>query len=132
MTFSNYLELELLDHVFGAASFSAPASVFFSLHTADPTDDGSGTEVSGNNYARKSETNNKTTWTVAASGALSNDIVITFATPSGPWGTVTHFGIWDASTGGNLLAHGALDASRAPDDGDTVRFSANALDITLD
>lgn len=132
MSFSNFLELELLDHVFGAAAYTAPATVYVSLHTADPTDAGSGAEVSGGSYARAAVTNDATNWPAAASGSKSNGAVIQFATPTGSWGTITHFGIWDALTTGNLLAHGALDTSKAPSTGVDVEFGVGDLTITLD
>ncbi|KKL95044.1 hypothetical protein LCGC14_1858530, partial [marine sediment metagenome] len=86
----------------------------------------------GNGYARPSFANNKTTWTTAAAGALSNAIEMAFAAATGPWGTVTYFGIFDALTGGNLLATGILGTPKVIDDGDTAKFAVGDLDITLD
>jgi hypothetical protein len=69
-SFSNYLENELLDHVFGAAAYSAPATLYVGLSTADPTDDDSGlAEPSGNGYARVAVTNNATNFPAASGGA---------------------------------------------------------------
>ena len=48
------------------------------------------------------------------------------------WGTVTHFGIFDASTNGNLLYWGALTASKTVAVGDSVSFGAGALVVTED
>lgn len=131
-SFSNYLELELLDHVFGAAAYSAPATLYVALFTATPSDAGGGTEVSGNNYSRVSVTNNSTNFPAASSGAKSNGAAITFPQASGSWGVVTQFGIFDASTSGNLLVWGDLTASKTVDSGDTVSFAIGDLDITLD
>lgn len=132
MTFNDYLELELLDHVFGAAAYTAPATLYVALYTAAPNDAGGGTEVTGNNYARAAVTNNATNFPAASAGAKSNGTAITFATPSGSWGTVTHFAILDAVSGGNFLGWGALTASKSPGNGDTVEFAIGDLDITLD
>ena len=133
MSFSDYLELELLDQVFGALAWTAPSNVYIALSTADPLDDGSGlAEPSGGSYARKLVANNKTTWTTASTGALSNAIVIEFVAATASWGTITHFAVYDALTGGNMLGHGALSASKAVDSGDTARFAIGELDITLD
>lgn len=132
MSFSDFLENELLDHIFGAAAYTAPGTVHVSLHTADPTDAGSGAEVSGGAYARVAVTNDATNWPAASGGAKANGTAIEFATATASWGTVTHFGIWDASTAGNLLAHGALGTSKAVGDGDTASFAVGELDITLD
>ena len=130
MSKSNYLELAMVDLVLGAAAFSAPATVYVSLHTADPTDAGTGTEASGGSYARKSVTNNSTNF--PSGNPKSNGTAITFATPSAGWGTVTHFGIWDASSGGNLLYYGALGTSKTINSGDTVSFAIGALVVTED
>ena len=141
---SNYLENQLVDHVFRGQTFSstAPASFWVALYTAAPSDAGGGTEVTGNNYARVSVSRSLTAWagtqsagsTVASSGTggvTSNNAAITFPTPSGSWGTVTHFGILDAVTGGNLLFHGALTVSQTINTGNTVSFAAGQLQITF-
>ena len=124
---SNYLETAWVNHVLRNTAYTSPgASVYVSLHTADPTDAGTGTEVSGNNYARVQVTS----WDAPASRATQNTGAVTFPTPSGSWGTITHWGIWDAATVGNLLMYGALTSSIAPSSG-TVRFAAGALDLTV-
>ena len=131
-SFSNFLELELLDHVFGNAAYSAPATLYVALFTATPSDSGGGTEVSGGSYARKDVTNNATNFPAAAAGAKANGTAITFVTATASWGVVTQFGIFDAVTAGNLLAWGDLTASKTVDSGDTVSFAVGDLDITLD
>jgi hypothetical protein len=77
-------------------------------------------------------TNNGTNWPAASGGAKSNGAAITFPQATASWGTVTHFGILDAATSGNLLCWGALSASKTIDAGDTPSFAAGELDITLD
>ena len=132
-SFGDFLELEILDNYFGGQDYEAPANLYIALSTADPTDDNSGiAEPVGGSYARKQVTNNKTTWDVAANGALANAIVIEFAEATGSWGTITHFAIFDAASGGNMLAHGALSASKVVESGDIVRFPIGDLDVTLD
>jgi hypothetical protein len=131
-SFSNYLELEVLDHVLGGADYSRPATVYVGLYTATPSDTGGGTEVTGGAYARVAVTNNTTNWPAAASGLKSNGTVITFPTATANWGTVTQFGIFDASSGGNLLIWGDLTASQSINTGATASFAVGDLDITLD
>ncbi len=133
-SFSDFLEDEILDNYFGALDYAAPTPLYFALFTVDPSDSGGGTEVPfANGYARKSETNNKTTWATSSGGALDNAIAITFATASGgAWGTITAFGIFDASTAGNLIAWGEMTVDKAVGDGDTAQFNIGDLDITLD
>ena len=132
-SFGNFLENEILDNYFGGQDYAAPATLYIALSTADPTDDGSGlAEPSGGSYARKAVSNNKTTWSVASGGALSNAIDIEFVEATGSWGTITHFAVMDAASGGNMLAHGALGSSKSIDSGDIARFKAGELDISLD
>lgn len=126
MAFTDFLENELLDHVFRNASYTPPTTVYVALTTTTPTDSAAGTEVSGNNYARTAAT-----FGAASGGAISNSGAVTFPTPSGSWGTITHFEIWDASTNGNRLAWGALSQSESPINGNTVEFATGELDITL-
>lgn len=129
-SFGNYLEDEILDHIFGKGSYTPP-TIYVALSTADPTDDGSGlAEPSGNGYARKSTAG--ADWNAASGGALDNANDITFAQATGSWGTITHFALMDALTAGNMLAHGALSASKAIGNGDTAKFAAGELDVTLD
>lgn len=123
---SNYAENALMDHITGTASYTSPTTVYISLHTADPTDAGTGTEISTGSYARQT-----ITFGAASSRAVSNTSQETF-TPSGAsWTGVTHFGIWDASTSGNLLAYGAFDQSRDIADGVTFTIAAGDIDISF-
>lgn len=123
---SNYLENALINATLRATTFTSPATVYVSLHTADPTDDGSGTEVSGGSYARKSAT-----FASPSNGASSTSADITFPQATGSWGTITHIGIWDASTSGNLLYHTALTASKAIATGDIFKIASGSLTVTL-
>jgi hypothetical protein len=129
---SDYLEGKLLDHVLGNTAYSAPATVYVSLFTATPSDSGGGTEVSGGSYARVSVTNNTTNWPNASGGSKSNGTDITFTTATGSWGTVTQFGIHDASTAGNLLYWGDISPSKTIGSGDTARFATGQITITED
>jgi hypothetical protein len=129
---SNYLENKLLDHVFGGPDYVRPGTLYVALFTAAPNDGGGGTEVSGGSYARVAVTNNATNFPAAASGAKSNGTAITFPTATAGWGTVTHWAIFDASSGGNLVAWAALTTSRSPISGDTPAFAIGELDILMD
>jgi hypothetical protein len=129
---SDYLEDKINDHVLGNTAYTAPATVYLALFTAAPTDAGGGTEVSTNNYARKAVTNNTTNFPNSSGGVKSLNVAQTFATPSGSWGTVTHFGIFDASTTGNLLYWAALTASQTISSGNTVTFGVGSITITED
>lgn len=129
-SFSDHWENEILDHLFGKGSYTPP-TIYVGLSTADPGDDGTGlSEPTGNGYARMATTG--TDWSTASGGALDNASAIEFAEATGSWGTVTHFALFDASSGGNLLAHGSLSQSKTIASGDTAQFAAGTLDVSLD
>lgn len=127
-----------------AAAGSGPTNLYVGLFTVNPTDGTAGTEVSGNAYARVAVASSLANWagtqgagTTAASsgtsGTTSNNGVITFPTPTpSGWGTVVGFGIFDASSGGNLLAFGALTTSKTINPGDPVTFPAGSLTFQID
>jgi len=123
--FSDYLENKVLDHVFGGNAYSAPGTLYLALYTSDPGDDNSGTECSGTSYARQ------TIAFTVTNDTASNTSAVEFPTAGSAWGTITHVGILDALTSGNLLAHGALTASKTVAQGDVFRVPAADLDITL-
>jgi hypothetical protein len=126
MSFSNFLETEVLDHVFGGNAYTAPATHYLALFTGAPGEAGGGTEVSGNAYARQS-----VAFTVSGNLA-TNTAAVEFPTATGSYGTVTHVGVFDALTSGNLMCYAALSASKAIETGDVFRVPAGDLDITLD
>jgi len=126
MSFSDYLETEILDHVFGGNAYSAPATLYVGLFTAAPNETGGGTEVSGGSYARET-----VAFTVSGNTA-SNTADVEFPTATANWGTITDIAIFDASTGGNMMAYATLTASKAIQTGDVFRIPTGDLDITLD
>lgn len=129
---TDYTEAKVLDHIVGKTSFTMPGVVAIALFTAAPSDAGGGTEVTNaNNYSRK--TTAGADWAAAASGATSNANVITFAVPSGSWGTVTHFAAMDSAThgAGNMLWWADLTTPQAIGSGNTVSFAVGELDITM-
>jgi len=129
-SFSDHWENEILDHLFGKGSYTPP-TVYVGLSTADPGDDGTGlSEPAGNGYARVATA--AADWNAASGGMLDNANAIAFAEATGGWGTVTHFALFDASSGGNLLAHGSLSQAKTITMGDTAQFAAGDLDVSLD
>lgn len=139
---SDYLENKIVDHILRATAFTAPATVYVGLLTAAAGDTGGGTECTGGGYARAAVTSATTAWngthgnTTGASsgtdGTVENAATITFPTPSASWGTVTHWGVYDAATGGNLLFYAALTTSKVINIGDAVSFAAGALSLQID
>jgi len=132
-SFNDFLELEVLDHVFSAATYTAPATLYVALYTVTPSDTGGGTEVTGGSYARVAVTNNATNFPAAAAGAKANGTAITFPAPTANWGVVTHFAIYNAATVGNELFWGALTVSKTINSGDAApSFAIGALSIQID
>lgn len=126
MSKSNYLENKVLDHVLATAAYTAPSAVYLALFTTDPAEDGSGTEVAGNGYARE-----EVTFNTASGGSATGPVTDTeFTASGGSFGTVSHFGVYDAATTGNLLYYGALSSAKAVADGDSIRFVADSITIT--
>jgi hypothetical protein len=123
---SNYLENALINATVRATSYTSPSTVYAALFTSDPTDAGTGTEVSGGSYARQS-----ITFGSPSNGVSSNTADLTFPTCTLTWGTVTHFGIYDALTSGNLLYHAPLTTSKTISTGDNFKIATGNLTLTL-
>jgi hypothetical protein len=125
---TDYAELELLDHVFENGAYTPASTMYVGLLTADPTDTGSQTnEASGNGYARTA-----ITFAAAATREVVQSGQVTFPQcTGGGWGILTHWGIFDASTGGNMLAHGALTTSIATVDGNVVYIPDATVEISV-
>lgn len=137
MSFTDSFENTVLDAMLGAGATLVGGSVDIALSKADPGDDGTGLdEPVGNGYARVAVTNNGTEWPAAVSGVKSNANQVVFpAASGGNWGTITHWAMFDGAT---QIANGILDngsgiaQARQVNDGDTFRFLASQLRITLD
>jgi hypothetical protein len=139
---TDYLENKLIDQLFRGQAAPTTTSLYVALFTTAPTDSTPGTEPSGNGYTRVlvasallnwagTQSAGSTTASSGASGTTSNNGSLTFPTPTGTWGTVTHFGIFDAATTGNMLFHGSLTISKTINQDDTVAFPAGSLSVTF-
>ncbi len=122
---SDYLENEILDHILSVGSYTMPSAVYVGLSTGSFNDDNSGTELTGNNYSRVAAT-----FSAAASGTTSNSAAVEFSAATGSWGSVSHFGIFDAASSGNLLIHGAFTTAKTIASGDSLKIPTGDLDIT--
>jgi len=123
---SNYLETKILDYVLRDTADWAPATVYLALHTADPAEDGSGAEVSGGSYARQACAFDATH---ATGGNTANTSAESFT--GMPACTVTHIGIWDHASAGNLLFYTDVTANKTVTSGDTISVAAGAVTVTL-
>ena len=124
---SNYLENKLLDHVLRNVSYTSPTTVYVGLYTSNPADDNSGTEVSGSSYARQI-----LSVTTATAGVVTSSADVTFPQATGNWGTITHIGLLDALTSGNLLMHTPLTTSKLIETGDILKVPTGNLTASLD
>jgi hypothetical protein len=123
---SNFLENALINATLRATAYTSVATVYVSLWTSDPTDAGSGTEVSGGSYARTA-----VTFAAPSNGVTTNSADVTFPTATASWGVVGWIGINDAASSGNLLYHSPLDTSKTIDSGDIFKISTGNLSVTL-
>ncbi|GFZ30725.1 hypothetical protein CSC2_12510 [Clostridium zeae] len=127
MSMSNYLEDKLLNLVLRNTAYTQPTTVYLALYTSDPGEADSGTEVSGGAYVRQA-----ITFGVPSSNTVSNTNTITFPVATASWGTVTHVGIRDAVSAGNLLFSAALGTSQAVGVNNQMIFNAGQVTVNLD
>ncbi len=124
---SNFAENEFLDHLLGITAWTTPATVYCGLFTTDPTDAGSGTEVTvADGYIRKA-----CSFGSAASRVITQDAIIQYDEATGTWGTISHWGLFDAESGGNLLAHGAFASPAGVVSGNTPSIGSTEIFITV-
>ena len=124
--FTDFMENKIIDHMLRNQSYTPPTTVYVALFTSATSDDGSGTEVSGGSYARQA-----VTLSAGSGGASSNSADITFPQATADWGTITHVALMDALSGGNMLMHSPLDASKTVNNGDTFKINTGDLDVTV-
>jgi hypothetical protein len=126
MAISTYLGNALLDHVLRNTAYTSPTTVYLSLHSADPGLTGANELAVANGYARSA-----TAFDAAASRATANTAAEVFTNTGSAWSAATHWGLWDASSAGNFLWGGALDASKTIGASDTGTVAAGALDLSF-
>jgi len=123
---SNYLKNALVNVTLRNTAYTAPVTAYVALYTSDPTAADAGTEVTGGAYARQSAAFNAPT-----NGVTANTANVTFPTATAEWGTVTHVGVRDALTLGNLLYYAPLTTARAILTNDQLIILAGQLTDTL-
>ena len=134
--FTNYLEDKLINHIFGGSSYTAPSTIYVGLLVATPSDSATGTEVSGGAYVRKA-----VAWTRSGTGTAQavNSGTLTFPAATTDWGNVQWAGIYDALSGGNLMAYETLTKTdfstanpKTVNTGDIFQIDAGNLKLQLD
>ena len=125
---SDHAENLLLNFLMTTGTATRPTSWYIALFTSAPNDAGGGTELSGNGYSRQS-----VSWDTASGtgGTTANSGAVSFTASGSGFGTVTHIGVFDASSSGNLLWHGAIDTAKSVASGDVLQFAAGAIDLTI-
>ncbi|MEK4052651.1 hypothetical protein MHB84_03285 [Paenibacillus sp. FSL F4-0087] len=127
---SNYLANALLNHVFRKTALASPANVYVALYTTNPTAADTGQEVSGGGYTRLPIVFGAP----AVDGGkptIKNSADLAFAIASASWGTVSHIGLRDAATAGNLLYFGALDSPRSILANDIFKFLQGSVAASM-
>jgi hypothetical protein len=124
--YSTYLQNAIINATLRNTAYTSPATVYVALSTTTITAGGSITEVSGGSYARQA-----VTLSAPSSGATANSANVVFPTATGSWGTITDIGVFDASTGGNLLYFTPLTASKSIASGDIFQISTGNLTVSL-
>lgn len=137
--FSNYLEDGIINHVLRGIALTQPTAIYVALFSADPTDANITTnEISDPSYVRRDAAVGgaiATGWTAPVTSGTArqttNAKALEFPPVSGGQITVTHFGLYDAATLGNLLFHGAFDTPRTLQIDDVVSVAIGALTVSL-
>jgi hypothetical protein len=127
---SNFLATAILNQVFRNTAYTRPATVYLALYTSNPTAADTGTEVSGGSYVRQAVT----FAAPAVEGGLQtvrNSAELVFPIATAEWGNITHIGIRDSATGGNLLYFGPWTSARSILSGDRARVAVSALGLSL-
>ena len=127
---TNFFENKIVDFIFRGQALSLPLSFYVALFTTPPSDAGGGTEVDGGGYTRVSIPRSLEAWagtqealsiepSEGTSGTTYNNLPIQFPEATATWGTITHFALLDAETGGNMLFWGELGMPRSIYAGDS-------------
>lgn len=126
--FSNYFEDAITGWINGTTFPTAPSNLYVTLYNGDPTDAGTGGTAL---FTRVAIASGGWTRGTGGAGTVSNTAQILITSSAGSSGTASHVAVWDASTSGNLVFHGALASSLSINSGDEVRFNAGALQLTV-
>jgi hypothetical protein len=131
MATTDFQKAEINKQYFRSGTSSKPTVWAVALHSGAPGADGTANELSGGDYARVDLPPSDSNWGAVSSGTFSNLAEIEFAEATTDWTTVTHFSIWDATTGGNARYTGPLNASKSVSTGQTAKFAVGAITVTL-
>lgn len=123
---TSWFQDRMLDGLFRGYALSLPDTLHVAL-LRDPE-----TEVEGIGYTRALIPRSARAWACPSAGVTANAMEIRFANPAAEWGTVTHFALFDAPTGGNMLFLGQLNTPCAPAEGRDMAFLSGDLSYQID
>jgi hypothetical protein len=129
--FSTYLAQAVLNHVLRGAAYTPPAGTYLALAVADITDDNvTANEVTGAWYARQQVTS----WAapVGSGVSTSNSNAMAYSAITGSAVSVTHWGLYDAATSGNLLACGVFTDAKVGNVNNRLRVAAGEIALSFD
>jgi len=125
MSASDNFENKILNAGFGSGTLTKPANVYVALYSTAPTDSTSGTELTGNGYARQ-----VVSFGSAANGIVSSSGNVTFSATGNAWSTAVAVALTDASSSGNIMVYNALVPGRTLQAGDTLTFETADIKVT--
>lgn len=134
---SNYLENKLIDHIYRGIAYTAPTKTFIALHTANPGETGASevTTAAYPAYARQDAAKGgaqSSAWTAPSDGVSKNALQLIYPMYDGASAlTVTHFSVWDAATGGNMLSYAPLSTARTINNGDVFVVDVQKLTVQV-
>ena len=133
---NTYTENALLNHLFRGQAYTTPGTLYLGVGKSAPNEAGTGfTEPTAPSYARYEITSNTTNWTEPISGSLSNSTAFRFTEAEESWTTaaapLTHWALFDAPTGGNMLFFGSLLKAHEVPAGGILEIPQNALVTTI-
>lgn len=128
MSKTDYLENVVLNWIKGTPT-TPPSTLYVALFSTATTDGGGGTELSGSGYARQ-----VITFGSISGGQILNSNQVSFPVNSGPgsWAQATHWAIFDASSGGNMLRHAPLAVAKTIAVGEQATFPIGSLLLSED
>ena len=132
---TTYFKNTLMGNIFGTStSTPIPTNYYIGLSSTAPNVDGSNVtepSTSGTAYARVQLTSLST----PSTGTITNTAAISFPESTTDWfpstNPATHYVIFDAASGGNLLMYNALTSSRIIQSGTVATIKANSLTLQL-
>ena len=137
MPASNYTETNIIEALLRGGTFQQATRIYVGLHTGNPTDAG-GSEVTAGawpDYARVDAAKGGTVdegWTASVDGVCKNELQLIFPVHNGPSDiTISHFALYDAATGGNMLTYGELVSPRTLSPNDVYVAGVQQLTVQV-